>query len=67
MLYEAGLIAAWVIVRNQSTPFISIPIDDEMNARFDMVGVIRGLRTLADHRTTALLCSHSAKPRVYQG
>lgn len=43
MLYEAGLMTAWVIVRNQSTPFISIPIDDEMNARFDMVGVTTGL------------------------
>jgi hypothetical protein len=36
--YVPELTVAWVIVRNQSTPFISIPIDDEMNARFDMVG-----------------------------
>lgn len=26
----------WVIVRQKQTPFISIPIDDDMNPRFDM-------------------------------
>ena len=30
------LTPAWIIVRHNNTPFISIPIDDEMNARFDM-------------------------------
>jgi hypothetical protein len=29
--------SAWVIVRQKQTPFISIPIDDDMNPRFDMV------------------------------
>lgn len=27
---------AWIIVRQQSTPFMSMPIDAEMNPRFDM-------------------------------
>lgn len=28
---------AWIIVRHNETPFISAPIDAEMNPRFDMV------------------------------
>ena len=34
---DAVLMAAWIIVRQQSTPFMSMPIDAEMNPRFDMV------------------------------
>ena len=33
----ANSFSAWMIVRQKDTPFISIPIDDDMNARFDMV------------------------------
>ncbi|ORX38466.1 cytoplasm protein, partial [Kockovaella imperatae] len=31
-----GPFETWVVVRNNSTPFITLPIDDDMNARFDM-------------------------------
>lgn len=31
------LTSAWIIVRHKETPFISVPIDAELNPRFDMV------------------------------
>ena len=62
------LIVAWIIVRNNATPFISIPIDDDMNARFDMVSYAKPSRErAADNRITARSCSPSAKRRVSQG
>lgn len=34
---EAYLSLAWIIVRQGTTPFISAPVDAELNAHFDMV------------------------------
>lgn len=35
-LLVSSLTAAWLIVRKDNIPFISLPIDSEMNPRFDM-------------------------------
>nr|ODO02222.1 cytoplasmic protein [Cryptococcus depauperatus CBS 7855] len=35
-LAENGPFETWIIVRQGSTPFISVPIDADLNARFDM-------------------------------
>lgn len=34
--FEHSLTPAWLIVRKDNVPFISLPIDSEMNPRFDM-------------------------------
>lgn len=39
--FEAYLSLAWIIVRQGTTPFISAPVDAELNAHFDMVSTQR--------------------------
>lgn len=58
-----ALIVVWIIVRQTSTPFMSMPIDAEMNPRFDMVG--SSTRRSADSSQIMPSCSLFERVRVY--
>jgi hypothetical protein len=46
--------AAWIIIRHKGTPFISVPIDEDLNPRFDMVSPLQtyeGFRSRSGKRS----------------